>query len=153
MRNLLCKAPSLLLQIHAVPSGHLSPHCLQGFTDNPRNEKHHGFREERGQGEPGIQSVSSHAHQRLFWCCSSKPAGTAVIPTAAGGLPMETLWAGLSSPSISALLRYRAKEKPTLWGAHSSCPLQEAAVVSYRGAAKSHLPSHTHHLWVPSSKL
>lgn len=33
---------------------------------------------------------------------------------------METLWAGLSSPSISALLRYRAKEKPHFVGS----PLQ-----------------------------
>lgn len=50
---------------------------------------------------------------------------------------METLWVGLCSPSISTLLRYRAREKPTLWGAHSSCPLQEVAVVSCRGAARS----------------
>lgn len=66
MRNLFCKAPSLLLQIHAVPSGHPFPHCLQGFTDNPRNEEHQGFREERGQGEPGIQSMSLLIHIKGF---------------------------------------------------------------------------------------
>lgn len=43
-------------------------------------------------------------------------------------------------PFISTLLRYRAREKPTLWAAHSSCPLQEVAVVSCRGAARSQLP-------------
>lgn len=124
-----------------------------GLHRQPKNEKHHGCRKERRQGEPGMQSVSSHAHQRLFWCCSSKPAGKAVIPAAAGGLPMETPWVGLSSPSISALLRYRAREKPTLWGAHSGCPVHKFAVVSCRGAARSQLHPRTHHLWDPSSKL
>lgn len=50
---------------------------------------------------------------------------------------METLWVGLYSPSISTLLIHRAREKPTLWEAHSSCPLQEVAVISCRGAARS----------------
>lgn len=53
---------------------------------------------------------------------------------------METLWVGLSSPSISALLRYRVRENPALWGAYSSCLLQEVAEVSCRGAARRQAP-------------
>lgn len=104
--------------------------------------------------------VSQEFNLCLFSCTPKaflvllfKASRHSCTPSCYWGLPMETLWAGLPSPSISTLLRYRAREKPTLCGAHSSCPLQEAAVVYCRGAARSQLPPHIHHLWVPSSNL
>lgn len=63
MRNLFCTAPSLLLQIHAVPSGHPSPHCLQGFTDTP------GMKNTMAPGKRGGK-VSQEFNLCLFSCTS-----------------------------------------------------------------------------------
>lgn len=63
MRNLFCTAPSLLLQIHAVPSGHPSPHCLQSFTDTP------GMKTTMASGKRGGK-VSQEFNLCLFSCTS-----------------------------------------------------------------------------------
>lgn len=62
-RNLFCKAPSLLPQIHAVPSGQPSPHWLQGFTDTP------GMKSTTASGKRGAK-VSQEFNLCLFSCTS-----------------------------------------------------------------------------------
>lgn len=152
MRNLFCTAPSLLLQIHAVPSRHSSPHCRQGFTDTP------GMKNTMASGKRGGK-VSQEFNLCLFSCTSKaflvllfKASRHSCNPSycwgSAHGDPVG--WA--FQPFNQRLAQIQSKN-PTLWGAYSSCPLQEVAVVSCRGAARSQLPSHTHHLWDRSSKL
>lgn len=153
MRNLFCTAPSLLLQIHAVPSGHPSPHCLQGFIDTP------GMKTTMASGKRGgkesqefnlcLFSYTSKAFLVLLFKASRHSHNPSCCWGSARGDPV-----GWTFQPFSQRLAQIQSENPTLWGAYFSCPLQEFAVVSCRGAARSQLPSsHIHHLWDPSSKF
>lgn len=62
-RNLFCKAPSFLPQIHAVPSGQSPPHCLYSFRNTPATKNTTASGKRQGK-------VSQEFNLCLFSCTS-----------------------------------------------------------------------------------